>query len=396
MDAAASRSLTLPQVVALANDLIDAMRLDEARPLVAALIAQLPGEDNCVHTAGRLAFREQRMADAIACYDQLALRHPDDAQLRWHRALALLAHGDFERGWREFEHRVRLTKFNVDRGFAAPQWHGEDLSGRTILLHAEGGHGDALHFCRYVPLVAARGGPGATVLVESQPALTGLLRSLGGASAIFARGQPLPPFDFHCPFQSLPIVFGTTLATVPAAVPYLQAPPDTVARWRQKLGGAAAPRMRVGLCWSGSTGGARSDTLATFASLAGIPGVEFHSLQHGQAAHEPRPPGLAVLDHDAELTDFSETAALASNLDLVISVDTSIAHLAGALGRPTWTLIPRTPDFRWMLHRADSPWYPTMRLFRQPLDTADWQGVACEIAVALRSLAAAPESITLI
>jgi hypothetical protein len=256
--------------------------------------------------------------------------------------------------------------FREQRPFTQPLWLGhESLQDKTILLYAEQGLGDTLQFCRYVKLVAARG---ARVIVEVQPPLVALLQDLEGASQVIAKGEPLPPFDFQCPLLSLPLAFKTNLATIPAAPSYLAAAPDKVAQWAATLG--APGRARVGLAWSGNpvhkNDHNRSMPFEQFAHIVGD-GHEFISLQK-----EHRESDLAALaasgkvrQVSAQLHDFTDTAALCAALDLVIAVDTSIAHLAGALGKPVWILLPAASDWRWLLERDDSPWYPSARLYRQ-------------------------------
>ena len=262
------------------------------------------------------------------------------------------------------------------------------MLGRTILLHAEGrGHGDAIQFSRYVPMVAARG---AKVIVECQPGLVGLLGRLPGVAATFARPLALPPFELHCPLNSLPLAFKTTVGTIPGLVPYLAPLPERADAWRKRLGfKPPGVNLRVGLAWAGTKTGKdfRSRSLAIFAPLAAIPGIEIHSLQVGPEALETPPTGLRIIDHSAELKDFEETAALLPNLDVVITVDTAVAHLAGALAREVWVLLPKVSDFRWLTERSDSPWYPTMRLFRQETAARGWAAVVAAIADALRERA---------
>lgn len=253
-----------------------------------------------------------------------------------------------------------------------PLWDGrEPLAGKTLLLQAEQGLGDTLQFCRYASVAQQQG---ARVVLEAQPPLVPLLRSLQGASQVVARGDPLPAFDVHCPLMSLPVAFGTTLDSVPSAVPYLEAPAERVQAWRSRLGPAKAPR--VGLAWSGSRTHRqdRERSLALERLLAALPpGLTYVSLQK-EVRDTDRPAMQGLQDMGAELADFADTAALCEQLDLVISVDSSVAHLAGALGRETWLLLPFNADWRWLLRRADSPWYPGMRLLRQPV-AGDWDAV---------------------
>ncbi len=315
-----------------------------------------------------------RYPEALAQYRAVLALQPDNADARYLEALALLALGDFEQGWDKHESRWR-SALGVDRrrAFPKPYWLGEaDIAGATILLHAEQGLGDTLQFVRYAPLVAARG---ARVLLEVQPGLAPLLAGMPGVAGAFTRGQALPPFDQHCSLMSLPRAFRTTLDSVPAAVPYLAPPAERVASWRDRLG---APRgLRIGIAWSGTTSPwNRPIPLSLLAPLAARPDCELHVLQTeiwlaDRATLDTLP---QIRDHSATIADFADTAALVSLMDLVISIDTAAAHLAGALGKPTWVLLPLGPDYRWMIERPDTPWYPTMRLFRQPAFN-DWQSV---------------------
>jgi len=247
--------------------------------------------------------------------------------------------------------------------------------------------GDTIHFARYLPLIAARGGK---VILECQPPLAPLLRNLAGVEQIISAGQAPPPFDLSCPMMSLPLNFKTTLQTIPAEVPYLHADPERVSWWAGKFSPNAG-RPRIGLVWSGNPDNKndlkRSIPLAKFAALSRKTSADFFSLQLGPGARQTQSPasGFQLIDHTADLRDFGETAAMMAHLDLVISVDTSVAHLAGALGKKVWTLIPTGPDWRWLLDRDDSPWYPTMRLFRQTT-AGDWDSVIDRIAEALARL----------
>lgn len=276
-------------------------------------------------------------------------------------------------------------------GFGEP-WRGEDITGRTILLYAEQGLGDTLQFVRYVPMVAARG---CHVLLEVQPALVRLLHTIPGVTQIVARGDTLPPFDVHCPLLSLPRAFSTRLETIPAAIPYLHADPAATAGWLAKLLNKGG--LRVGLVWSGSPhnddAGAhkldrrRSIPLAEFAPLSDLPGVVLVSLQQHDPEHTgTRPLVLPLIDPMADVVDFADTAALTVNLDLVIAVDTSVAHLAGGLGKPVWMLSRYDGCWRWLHGRDDSPWYPNMRIYRQTRPR-DWSAVIARIHHDLGALA---------
>ena len=318
---------------------------------------------------------------ALASYDGAIRLDPDDAKSQWNRSLALLLAGDLEAGWPSYEWRwKRKEPAQHQRRFAQPLWLGEpSLSGKTILLHSEQGLGDALQFCRYAKPVHAMG---AHVVLEVPRSLAAVLRGLEGVGEIIHRGSPPPPFDYHCPLLALPLALRTNLATIPRADRYLHADPAALAKWSARLGTASAPR--IGLVWSGST--IHTNDRNRSIPLAGLllhlpPGFEYVSLQK-----EVRPADAKVLaSHPAirhfgdALEDFADTAALCELMDLVVSVDTSVAHLAAALGRPTWILLPFAPDWRWLLEREDSPWYESVRLYRQGADW-NWEPVLRRIA----------------
>jgi tetratricopeptide (TPR) repeat protein len=353
-----------------------------------------PG-DARYHNNLALAYQDLgRVDDAVVCFDEALRLRPDYAKARAFRALALLLTGAYARGLPDYEARREIGGHFADRSGGRPLWDGSAPAGKTVLLHAEQGLGDTIHFVRYAPLLAAKG---ARVVVECQPPLKTLLEASlvqRGVWRVVAEGEALPDFNLHCPLPGLPHRFGTRVETIPAEVPYLVAPQDRVDAWRERLAKQAADAvttMRVGIVWAGAPGHRhdrrRSVTLGMFALLALIPGVRLYSLQKGErtAAHlAARPQGMEVEDWGGRFTDFADTAGAVMNLDLVVCVDTSVAHLAGALGRPVWVLLPFAPDWRWMLGRGDSPWYPTMRLFRQPAP-GDWQAVFGEVVKTLRS-----------
>jgi Flp pilus assembly protein TadD len=330
--------------------------------------------------------------DEAASYFAEAVRlNPNYATAHKHLGSYWLLKGDFERGWPEYEWRLRCRPGMV-RSFAEPSWDGSNLHGRTILLHAEQGLGDSLQFIRYAPLVKERGGQ---VLLECPAELVGVVGTCAGIDGVIAAGHPLPPFDCHLPLLSLPFVLKTTLARVPAAVPYLSADPKLIEYWRQEL--QRYPGFKVGIVWQGNprfglldcqaADQRRSIPLAQFEALAQIPGVKLFSLQKGFGTEQLaqwRAPS-EIVDLEDKLADFTDTAAIMMNLDLIISADTSPLHLAGALGRPAWAVLPFAGCWRWMLEREDSPWYPTMRLFRQAKAGA-WKPVFERIAQEIQSL----------
>jgi tetratricopeptide (TPR) repeat protein len=325
-----------------------------------------------------------RLDEALAAYEQALKLRPDYVDGHWNLAQLLLLRGDYERGWREYEWRWKVRSMFMPRNFAQPRWRGEELSGKKILIHTEQGLGDAIQFVRYAPLIAQRGG---RVIFECQFEVQRLLRQCPGVEQVVVAGQPLPAFDVQCPLLSLPGVFGTTERSVPADVPYVFADAAVAARWQQKLAGAGTGR-KVGLVWGSGRifphYYLKSMALAELGPLARVAGVQFVSLQKGPAAVEASglPAGMRLLDWTNQLSDFADTSALVAGLDLVISVDTAVAHLAGAMKKPVWTLIPFDPDWRWGLGQQDSPWYPTMRLFRQKR-AGDWAEVVEHVAESL-------------
>lgn len=293
--------------------------------------------------------------------------------------------GRFQEGWAEFEWRWQRPG-EQEANPTRPVWNGEALDGRTIVLSSEQGLGDTIQFVRYAQLVKQRGG---TVVVESQPPLTRLLTTCPGVDQVVARWQPLPHYDLVAPLLSLPRIFNTSLESIPAEVPYLSAGTDETAKWQSRLSQEAA--LRVGIAWRGSPLNAwdadRSIPLDAFSDLATTAGVQLHSIQFAPGGEELAASPLRdrIVNLTDQLGDFYHTAAIVRNLDLVITCDSAPAHLAGALGVPVWVAVTFAPDWRWMLGRQDTPWYPTMRLFRQTRP-GDWAGVFSRIRESLLSL----------
>jgi tetratricopeptide (TPR) repeat protein len=361
-----------------------------ARPDYADALANL---GNSLRNQGRLDAAEACHRRAIASIPQ-DLDTVKAAVVHTNLAIVLLSQGRLPEGLKEFEWRW-LTPQLADgvRNFPQPQWFGEAAAGRTLLLHAEQGYGDTLQFCRYAALAAARG---LRVVLEVQPSLVRLLRCLDGASEVVALGENLPPFDLQCPMMSMPLALGTTVNTIPARPAYLRADAAAVARWRLRLDTSGRRRLRVGLVWAGNprsyaTEPAAIDRRRSLAAerlrpLFEVRDVQFFSLQKtGPDAPEDLP--LIRLMHEME--DFADTAALVANLDLVISVDTAVAHLAAGLGVPVWLLDRFDPCWRWLTDRRDSPWYPSLRIYRQPR-AGDWDTVIAEAVRDLQCLAADP------
>jgi len=330
-----------------------------------------------------------RVPEALACYDVALAIDPDLPEAHFNRSVPRLLAGEYESGWRDYEWRWKLEDSWLEsdkHDFTQPLWQGEEsLAGKTILLHAEQGLGDVIQFCRYATLVAELG---ARVILEVPHTLAGLLKSLRGVAQVVVRGQPLPAFDYYCPVLSLPFALRTTLASVPARIPYLRCDAERARYWQGRLGARTKPR--VGLVWSGivrldkpklwSLNKRRNIPLKKLAVLK-RPDIEFYSLQKGQPAESELEAlltsgwdGPEIINYTSELRDFADTAALIEQLDLVISVDTSTAHVAGALGKSVWLMNRFDTCWRWMLERTDSPWYPTLRLYRQERP-GDWDGV---------------------
>jgi tetratricopeptide (TPR) repeat protein len=372
----------------LGNALLQQRRLAEA--------------EDCYRTALRLkpdyAAAHTNLANALLALGRRTemerhYRHaleldPTNPGTQYNLALACLREGNFREGWERHEWRWRFSELGLrPRKFAAPQWNGQPLNGETILLHAEQGLGDTLQFIRYLPSVVARGG---RVVLEVQPQLLALLQSTPSAAQVIARGERLPSFAYHLPLMSLPLIFDTSIDTIPSIFPYLkmdEEPIDAALRTHPRRAG----KMRVGLVWAGNPRFRgdllRSTTLEALLPLEEVEDVDFFSLQFGPAVEQiaPLQSRFPLTDACSSSKDFAETAAFVATLDLVVSVDTAIAHLAGATGIPVWVILPHLADWRWLEHRQDSPWYPTARLFRQP-SPGDWNSVAEQVRDTLSAL----------
>lgn len=329
------------------------------------------------------------LAEAASTLDQALALVPEHPQARWNRALVLLTLGHLREAWPDYEYRRQSNIQGLIYRPETPQWRGEDIRGQRILLLCEQGLGDSLQFIRYASLLKARG---AWVAVRIQAPLKPLFRELPEIDLLIDESEPIPATEWHCHLLSLPLAFNTGLDDIPAPIPYLRAPEAARQKWKQFL--ANHPHPRVGLVWAGGKrqfmaeaqrlDAKRSLQLDQLLPLATIPGICFISLQKDEAVAQVN--GVkdrwSIHDYSEQLTDFGETAALIEQLDLVISVDTAVAHLAGALGRPVWLLNRWDTDWRWLLERSDSPWYPTLRQFRQPR-TGDWDSVIADVAKAL-------------
>ncbi|MDD4914021.1 MAG: tetratricopeptide repeat protein [Methylococcales bacterium] len=354
-------------------------RLDDALASYDMAIALNPDYVDAYYNRGIALYELKRLDEALANYETTIALRPDYAKAYWNKALLKLLVGDYAEGWRLSEWCWRRTG-TAAKTFASPLWLGEpSLAGKTLLIHPEQGLGDYLQFIRYAALVDQLGG---RVVLEAPAPLMGIVASLEGDFTLIESWQVLPDFDYHCPLMSLPLAFNTVLETIPAQIPYLYADQAKRQSWRQRLGEQSG--LRVGLVCSGSTTHKndqnRSIALERFAGLLELP-VEFHLLQKEIRAEDAAfmAGSGKIQNHQHALHDFSDTAALLAEMDLLISVDTSVAHLAGALGQKVWILLPYMPDYRWLLDRTDSPWYPTATLYRQAV-IGDWEGVLARVA----------------
>jgi Tfp pilus assembly protein PilF len=362
--------------------LLKLRRLEESLASSDRAIALSPVYAECHLNRGNALRGLGRMREAIASYERAGAIRPDYGDAHYNEALLRLLLGDFDRGWKLYEWRWQSSELgHTKRNITQPLWlGGTEIAGKTILLHAEQGLGDTIQFCRYVPFVAQRG---ARVLLHVPNTLNELMSSLAGLPRVISTAPP--SFDVHCPLLSLPLAFGALPETIPAATPYLHAPAKLISKWAERLKSTRWPR--IGLAWSGrpthQNDHNRSIPLAALSPLFEMD-ASFVSLQKDIRSSDADVlrGSTALLHFGDDLMDFADTAALISNLDLVISVDTSVAHLAGALARPVWVLLPNPPDWRWLLDRDDSPWYPTARLFRQD-ETGLWDNVIVRIHAAL-------------
>ena len=373
-----------------------ALTLHDLRHLEQAIPQYVQAHNNRANTLKEL----QHVSEAIAGYNQALSIMPNFAEAQWNRALAYLVLGDYEQGWRGFESRWQspeLSRAAGERKLNGALWLGqESLQDKTILLHSEQGLGDAIQFSRYAELVAKLG---ATVILEVEKPLMTLFQTLPGVTHIVQKGQPVPRFDFHCPLISLPLAFHTTLSNIPSTKKYLGVDPAKQILWQKKLG--PKTKLRVGVVWSGglrpnqpeawAVNERRNIPLALLAPLKNA-AIDFYSLQKGQPGESELAAlkaanwgGPDLIDLSSDLDDFSSTAALIDQLDLVIAVDTAVAHLAGALAKPVWLLNRFDTCWRWLLDRNDSPWYDSMRLFRQE-QPGQWEPVVEAVRLQLQQL----------
>jgi tetratricopeptide (TPR) repeat protein len=387
----------------LGNALYQKGRLDEATAAFNRAVQIRPDYYEAYSNLGNtLYYQGDLPAAETACRRALALK-PGFPAAHWNLGLNLLLQGRLQEGWKEYNWRWQVRELDAPkRDYPMPIWDGGELGGRRILLHAEQGFGDTIQFMRYVPMVAGRGG---RIIVGCQQELVPLFKDQMPVERWIVDKETLPDFSVHAALLNLPMILGTTLETIPAPVPYVRANPDAAGRWNVRIknsdpsnreesnaGRSKAGGLKVGLAWAGRAAHAndrnRSMSLSLFAPLSQIPGLRFFSLQRDKPAQLSQgwPDATPLTDWADELHDFADTAALIENMDVIITVDTALAHLAGAMGKRVWTMLPFMPDWRWMQHREDSPWYPTMRLFRQPA-TGEWQTPLKKLAEALSELA---------
>ncbi|MGP1717603.1 MAG: tetratricopeptide repeat protein [Methylophilus sp.] len=375
----------------LANTLAEQDKFEQALGFYNHVIALSPGYAMAYNNRGNLYLDRGLIQQALQDYASAAALEPESPQFRWNQSLMHILLGEYAQGWPLFEAGMGIAGFarGLRKPSSKPEWLGQsEISGKRVLLYAEQGLGDTIQFCRYASLVAALG---AQVILEVQPALVNLLQTLqpqhGGLPfEIVAQGDDFTDYDLHTPLMSLPMIFNTTVDSIPAETPYLYANQPQISSSMA----AHAKRPRIGLVWSGSNthhnDHRRSLALAQLMPLLQLP-YEFHCLQKeirpADAAELANVPGLTV--HQQNIGDFTDTAALINAMDIIISVDTSVAHLAGAMGKPVWILLPFVPDYRWMLHRHDTPWYPQARLFRQA-DVGDWQAVVQDVCTSLQAI----------
>jgi tetratricopeptide (TPR) repeat protein len=344
-------------------------QLDEAIACFERAASLQPRNADALAFLGAAMQEKGKLEEATSLQRRAIAIRPDHPEAHLNLAFVLLAQGKFAEGWREYEWRRRQE--TSERKFSCPQWQGEELSGRRILIHAEQGLGDALQFVRYVPRVRERGGK---VILECYGELDRLFAQVPGVEELVKAGTALPECDLHCPMLSLPLAFGTTAESIPSEAPYLKADPELSRQWAVRF--PVKETLKVGLAWAGRRSHFndrnRSIPGALFNRLGEVEGATYFSLQKRESAASFSSPDLPMTDWTGELNDMADTAALMANLDLVICVDTAVAHLAGAMGKPCWVLLPHPADFRWLLDREDSPWYPSLRLFRQRR-ARDWE-----------------------
>jgi tetratricopeptide (TPR) repeat protein len=368
----------------LGNVLWQMLRFEEAAGAFKRALELEPTRPETLHNLGLLLHSMGDYPRAVECFDKSLASKDGNVDVLWDRSLTRLVMGDFDRGWPEYEIRWRL-KHNPPRRFPFPLWEGQENRTISLLVHHEQGLGDSIQFCRYLPMVAPRVG---RLVFECQAELARLMTCLPGIAEVIPSGRQTPACDYHVPLINLPRFFGTNLDNMPAEIPYLQAPQGVTAPTVHRPAGT---KLAIGIVWAGkpshNNDKNRSTALERFLCLADLPGVALYSLQKGLRTADIQTLGAQALvtDIGSKLTDFAETTALLPQLDLIVAVDTAVVHLAGALGIPTFVLLPYTPDWRWLRGRDDTPWYPTLRLFRQP-KPREWDSVFERVRSAVQAL----------
>jgi tetratricopeptide (TPR) repeat protein len=368
-------------------------QLDEAFAFYQKALQINPNNLESYCNIGTVMHEKGQPDEAFAFYQKALQINPNYANAHLNMAYFLLLLGNFKQGWKEFEWRWKTKEylknscFHRPVNFTQPILNRLDITGHTVLIYAEQGLGDEIQFIRYAPLVAQHG---TKVIIECHKEISTLLRTIEGVEQFIVQGEPLPHFDIQCPILTLPLVFNTTPENIPVNIPYISVNSILIQKWKDKIQHDNS-KLKVGIVWHGNpkhkNDRNRSMPFAHFSPFAKFTDITFYSLQKGKASEQARnfSMGMKFIDLTEEINDFSDTAALIENLDLTMSVDTSVVHLAGALGKPIWTLLPFAPDWRWMLNREDSPWYPTMRLFRQP-SPGDWNSVIKKVSEELQEL----------
>ncbi len=394
MESVAAHGAEIPDHARLQQDaisLLNAGRYGEMEAMLQPVLASGAGPMPLWHLLARALHGQGKIAEAGKVMELIVSSRPGDMHARFELSGLLLAQGEFTRGWQEYRFRYMMQHTAMfSRHMQQPRWEGQPLSGKTLLIHDEQGFGDTFQFLRLVQ--RAREQSGARIILEVNKESATLARSCAGWDEIIVRGEIPPAFDYHCELMSLPMALGLQLADLPGATPYLSADAQRIAHWRQRL--ADVPRPWVGLVWAGrpthNNDKNRSMTLADLAPLA-QPGISFIALQKGPAALQALTPpaGMSLLSLSDEIKSFDDTAAILSLMDVLISVDSSPVHLAGALGRPAWVMLPFVAEWRWMLARSDTPWYPSVTLFRQQ-QPGQWESVMRDMHAKLTALARSP------
>ncbi len=357
--------------------------IEKSKPIYEELRVKHPTDTASRLALARISLGELNIAVSIKLYEEILATHPTHAEAKFQKALTKLTIGKYAVGWAEYESRWGLPEMHGEGLNPVGRWFGEDLTGQDILIYDEHGLGDTLFMLRYIPLLAARA---RHVYLKLNPMLQRIAGTVAGATAVYAKNKDVPAHTWHSPIMSLPYVFQTEVATIPAAVPYLHVPVSGVLKLANPV--RLAARFKVGIVWAGNpqlpNDAFRSIPVSFFASIKSLPHIQFYSFQFGERGADRIQLGNDVIDATNGVKDFHDTAELIQQLDLLIAVDTGMVHLTGALACPVWLLVPKVPDFRWMLEREDSPWYPTMKLFRQK-DFGSWPEVFARVEAELSS-----------